>query len=64
VHDIICPHCGKAFKVDGAGYANILKQVPRRLAVNEAVGAVQKERDALRSSLEKARSRSSSPRSP
>jgi hypothetical protein len=112
VHDIICPHCGKAFKVDGAGYANILKQVrdseferqlherlalaekdkraaielatarvagdlqtaaaakdaviselrarleagevARRLAVNEAVGAVQKERDALRSSLEKA----------
>ena len=27
MHDIICPHCGKAFKVDGAGYANILKQV-------------------------------------
>lgn len=112
MHDIICPHCGKAFKVDGAGYANILKQVrdseferqlherlalaekdkraaielatarvagdlqtaaaakdaviselrarleagevARRLAVNEAVGAVQKERDALRSSLEKA----------
>ena len=27
MQDIICPHCGKAFKVDGAGYANILKQV-------------------------------------
>jgi hypothetical protein len=27
MHDIICPHCGKAFKVDEAGYANILKQV-------------------------------------
>jgi len=27
LQDIICPHCGKAFKVDGAGYANILKQV-------------------------------------
>ena len=25
--DIICPHCTKAFKVDQAGYANILKQV-------------------------------------
>jgi hypothetical protein len=25
--EIICPHCGKAFKVDEAGYANILKQV-------------------------------------
>lgn len=25
--DIICPHCQKAFKVDQAGYADILKQV-------------------------------------
>jgi hypothetical protein len=27
MHDIICPHCGKAFKIDDAGYADILKQV-------------------------------------
>lgn len=27
MHDITCPHCGKAFKIDEAGYANILKQV-------------------------------------
>lgn len=27
MNEIICPHCGKAFKVDEAGYANILKQV-------------------------------------
>jgi hypothetical protein len=27
MHDIICPHCGKAFKIDEAGYADILKQV-------------------------------------
>jgi len=27
MQDIICPHCQKAFKVDEAGYANILKQV-------------------------------------
>lgn len=27
MHDILCPHCGKAFKVDEAGYADILKQV-------------------------------------
>ncbi|MGL5001942.1 MAG: DUF2130 domain-containing protein, partial [Casimicrobium sp.] len=27
MHDIICPHCKKAFKVDEAGYADILKQV-------------------------------------
>lgn len=26
-HEIICPHCHKAFKIDEAGYANILKQV-------------------------------------
>ena len=27
MHEIICPHCSKAFKIDEAGYANILKQV-------------------------------------
>ena len=27
MNDIICPHCHKAFKVDEAGYADILKQV-------------------------------------
>ena len=27
MHDIICPHCSKAFKVDETGYADILKQV-------------------------------------
>ena len=27
MHEIICPHCNKAFKIDEAGYANILKQV-------------------------------------
>ena len=27
VHEIICPHCDKAFKIDEAGYADILKQV-------------------------------------
>ena len=30
MHDIICPHCSKAFKVDEAGYADILKQVRDR----------------------------------
>src|SRR3989344_1504848 len=25
--EIICPHCHKAFKIDEAGYADILKQV-------------------------------------
>ncbi|KKI21360.1 MULTISPECIES: DUF2130 domain-containing protein [unclassified Leucobacter] len=27
MHEIKCPHCGKAFTVDEAGYAEILKQV-------------------------------------
>ena len=27
MHEIICPHCKKAFKVDKAGYADIMKQV-------------------------------------
>ena len=30
MHDIICPHCQKAFKVDEAGYADILQQVRNR----------------------------------
>ena len=113
MHEIICPHCGKAFKIDEAGYADILKQVrdsafdqqlherlelaeqekrsavelattkvaselqktavakdteiqalkarldagevARKLAVAEALGAVEKERDALANQLEQAR---------
>ncbi|MEC5397368.1 DUF2130 domain-containing protein [Uliginosibacterium sp. H1] len=113
MHEIICPHCDKAFKIDEAGYAEILKQVrdgdfekqlherlelaeqdkrnavelaqarasselqkaaaakdaeiqalkarldaedvARRLAVTEALGAVEKERDALASELAQAR---------
>lgn len=111
MHDIICPHCGKAFKIDEAGYADILKQVrdreferqlherlemaerdkrnavelatarlaaeqqqaaaakdaqiqalrsrleasevTQKLAITEALGAVEKERDQLRGSLER-----------
>ncbi|MEN9628174.1 MAG: hypothetical protein RJA10_1401, partial [Pseudomonadota bacterium] len=113
MHEINCPHCGKAFKIDEAGYANILKQVrdddfeqqlherlqraeqdkqhaielataraaselqkaaaakdaeihglqarleagevARRLAVAEALGNVEKERDALANELQRAR---------
>ena len=113
MHDIICPHCGKAFKIDEAGYADILKQVrdsafeqqlherlelaaqdkrnavelakaqvagdlqkavagkdseiqglqarldagevARKLAVSEALGALQQERDALASQLDRVR---------
>ena len=113
MHDILCPHCGKAFKIDEAGYADILKQVrdsefdkqlherlelaeqdkrnaveiaearvaselqktaatkdaeiqdlkakldagevAQKLAVNEALSAVEKERDVLANELEQAR---------
>lgn len=27
MYDIICPHCTKAFMIDEAGFADILKQV-------------------------------------
>lgn len=111
MNEIKCPHCGKAFKIDEAGYADILKQVrdadfekqlhkrlelaeqekqsavelakakaasesqksaaskdaeiqelkakieagevARKLAVTEALSAVEKERDALANELEK-----------
>ncbi len=113
MHEINCPHCGKAFKIDEAGYAEILKQVhdgefeqqlherlelaeiekrnavdlataraesellksaatkdaeiqrlkakldagdvARKLAVAEALGAVERERDTLANQLEQAR---------
>ena len=77
MNEIKCPHCGKAFKVDEAGYADILKQVrdsefeqqlhdrlelaedagevARRLAVTEAVSAVEKKHDALAHELEQAK---------
>lgn len=51
MNEIICPHCKKAFKVDEAGYADIIKQVKDHvfeeelqtrlaLAENEKVSAV------------------------
>jgi hypothetical protein len=113
MHEIICPHCGKAFKIDEAGYADILKQVrdgefekqlherlelaeqdkrnavelaqakvaselqraaaakdaeiqhlkaqldagevTKKLAVSEALGAVEKQRDELANELERAK---------
>lgn len=113
MNEIICPHCRKAFKIDEAGYADILKQVrdsdfdkqlherlelaeqdkrnavelakakvasdlqktaaakdaeiqelkarldagevERKLAVNEALSAVEKERDAIANELAQAK---------
>ena len=51
MNEIICPNCKKAFKVDEAGYADILKQVRDHqfeeelqkrlnLAENEKINAV------------------------
>ncbi len=113
MHEVICPHCEKAFKIDEAGYADILKQVrdsefkqqlderlelaerdkrnavelaetkvasdfqnataakdakiqelnakidagevARKLAITEAVSEVEKDRDELKSSLERSK---------
>ena len=46
MNEIICPHCDKAFKVDEAGYANILKQVHNREfenQLNERLNQVKKD---------------------
>jgi len=46
MNEIICPHCDKAFKVDEAGYANILKQVHDRefeSQLNERLTQVEKD---------------------
>jgi hypothetical protein len=51
MNEIICPHCHKAFKVDEAGYANIVKQVRDRefdAQIRERLTlAEQQKRDAL-----------------
>jgi hypothetical protein len=64
MNEIICPHCHKAFKVDEAGYADILKQVRDRqfeeelanrldLAEQEKESAVKLAVAELRASLQK-----------
>jgi hypothetical protein len=63
--DIICPHCHKAFKVDEAGYADILKQVRDRefdeqlhqrleLAEREKLNAVELAKEKAASAMQKA----------
>ena len=47
MNDIVCPHCTKAFKVDEAGYANILKQVHDRefeIQLNERLSQAEKDK--------------------
>jgi hypothetical protein len=64
MNDIICPHCGKAFKIDEAGYADILKQVRDsdfehqlherlELAEREKLSAVELARAQLTAELQK-----------
>jgi len=47
MHEIICPHCFKAFKIDEAGYADILKQVHDKefdKQLHERLAAAEKEK--------------------
>ena len=65
MHEIICPHCKKAFKVDEAGYADILKQVRDsefakqlherlELAEKEKLNAVELAKSKIANELQKA----------
>ena len=56
MNEIICPHCDKAFKVDEAGYANILKQVHDRefeSQLNERLTQVEKDQVSALKLVEK-----------
>lgn len=64
MHEIMCPNCKKAFKIDEAGYADILKQVRDRefekqlnarleLAEKEKLIAVELEKTKVTSELDK-----------
>ena len=49
MNEIVCPHCKKAFKIDEAGYADILKQVRDRefeQALHERLEAAEKEKSS------------------
>lgn len=49
MNEIICPHCKKAFKIDEAGYADILKQIRDRefeQALHERLEAAEKEKSS------------------
>ena len=64
MHEIICPHCNKAFKIDEAGYADILKQVRDsefeqqlherlELAEKDKLNAVELAKSAIGSEMQK-----------
>ena len=49
MNEILCPHCKKAFKIDEAGYAAILKQVRNQefdAELHERLAAAEKEKDS------------------
>jgi hypothetical protein len=65
MHEINCPHCKKAFKIDEAGYADILKQVRDEdfehqlhkrleLAEKEKLNAVQLAKSEISNEMQKA----------
>lgn len=64
MHEIICPHCNKAFKIDETGYADIIKQVRDKdfeqqlherleLAENEKRNAVDLAKSEVSSEMQK-----------
>ncbi len=65
MHEIMCPHCQRAFKIDEAGYADILRQVRNvefeqeihdrlALAEKDKQAAVQLTEQTVKANLEKA----------
>ena len=57
MHEIICPHCHKAFKIDEAGYAEILKQVRDRAFEQQLKERLQAAEHEKQAALELARAR-------
>ena len=55
MHEIICPHCDKAFKIDEAGYADILKQIRNKefdKEIHEKLAAAEKDKESALSLVE------------
>jgi hypothetical protein len=55
MNEIICPHCEKAFKIDEAGYADILKQIRNKefdKELHEKLAAAEKDKENALSLVE------------
>ena len=57
MHEISCPHCNKAFQIDEAGYASILKQVRDEAFESEIANRLQLAEDDKRNAVELAESK-------